>query len=69
MGTPVKHTDMRLDYYEPAPRNEEMEISIEEAIAELEAHGGEDRVGEIGLAPGSESVIVCGREHSGAHAP
>ena len=33
MGAPVKHTDMRLDYYEPAPRNEEMEISAEEAIA------------------------------------
>jgi len=33
MGTPVQHTDMRLDYYEPAGRNEEMEISVEEAIA------------------------------------
>ncbi len=33
MGAPVKHTGMRLDYYEPAPRNEEMEISAEEAIA------------------------------------
>jgi NADPH-dependent glutamate synthase beta subunit-like oxidoreductase len=33
MGAPIKHTDMRLDYYEPAPRNEEMEISVEEAIA------------------------------------
>jgi NADPH-dependent glutamate synthase beta subunit-like oxidoreductase len=33
MGTPVKHTNMRLDYYEPAPRNEETEISVEGAIA------------------------------------
>jgi NADPH-dependent glutamate synthase beta subunit-like oxidoreductase len=33
MGTPIGHTELRLDYYEPAPRNEEVEISVEEAIA------------------------------------
>ncbi len=33
MGAPVKQTDLRLDYYEPAPRNEEVEIEVAEAIA------------------------------------
>jgi NADPH-dependent glutamate synthase beta subunit-like oxidoreductase len=36
MGTPIRHTELRLDYYEPAPRNEEVEISVEEAIAGFE---------------------------------
>ncbi|MDJ0957917.1 MAG: NAD(P)-binding protein [Arenicellales bacterium] len=31
MGTPLKHTELRLDYYEPAPRNEEDEIDVVEA--------------------------------------
>ena len=31
MGTPLKHAELRLDYYEPAPRNEEDEIDVVEA--------------------------------------
>jgi NADPH-dependent glutamate synthase beta subunit-like oxidoreductase len=33
MRTAVTHTDLRLEYYEPAPRNEETEIDIDEAVA------------------------------------
>jgi len=33
MGTPVKPSDMRLDYYPPAERNEETQIETAEAIA------------------------------------
>lgn len=33
MGAPVKHTELRLDYYPPAPRNEEVEIDVAEAVA------------------------------------
>jgi NADPH-dependent glutamate synthase beta subunit-like oxidoreductase len=33
MGTPVKHTELRLDYYAPVARNEEVEIDVAEAIA------------------------------------
>jgi len=33
MGAPVKETEVRLDYYAPAPRNEEVEIDAAEAIA------------------------------------
>jgi NADPH-dependent glutamate synthase beta subunit-like oxidoreductase len=33
MGAPVKHTELRLDYYAPTPRNEEAEIDVAEAIA------------------------------------
>jgi NADPH-dependent glutamate synthase beta subunit-like oxidoreductase len=32
MGTAVKHSDLRLGYYEPAPRNEEREIDIGDAV-------------------------------------
>ena len=33
MGAPIEHTALRLDYYAPAPRNEEPEIDVAEAIA------------------------------------
>ena len=33
MGAPVEHTELRLDYYAPAPRNEEEEIDVAEAVA------------------------------------
>jgi NADPH-dependent glutamate synthase beta subunit-like oxidoreductase len=33
MGAPVKHTELRLDYYPRAPRNEEVEIDVAEAVA------------------------------------
>jgi NADPH-dependent glutamate synthase beta subunit-like oxidoreductase len=33
MGGPVQHTELRLDYYVPAPRNEEVEIDVAEAVA------------------------------------
>jgi NADPH-dependent glutamate synthase beta subunit-like oxidoreductase len=33
MGMPVKHTELRLDYYRPIPRNEEVEIDVAEATA------------------------------------
>ncbi|MCP4040534.1 MAG: FAD-dependent oxidoreductase, partial [Gammaproteobacteria bacterium] len=33
MGTVVKVTDMRMDYYKPAPRNEETQIEMEKAVA------------------------------------
>lgn len=33
MGIPVKATDLRLDYYKPAGRNEEGSIELDEAIA------------------------------------
>lgn len=29
-GRPIKHTDMRLDYYPPAPRNEEKSLAVED---------------------------------------
>ena len=32
MGTALKHRELRLDYYEPAPRNEEAEIDVDEAV-------------------------------------
>ncbi|OGT90427.1 MAG: hypothetical protein A2286_10845 [Gammaproteobacteria bacterium RIFOXYA12_FULL_61_12] len=32
MGTPVKVTDLRLDYYKPAARNEEGQIDLDDAI-------------------------------------
>ncbi len=31
MGSPVPDTDLRLDYYKPAPRNEELEIDLDQA--------------------------------------
>jgi len=31
MGAPVAHTELRLDYYAPAPRNEEIEIEMDQA--------------------------------------
>jgi len=31
MGTPVAQTDLRLDYYAPVPRNEEIEIEVDQA--------------------------------------
>jgi Pyruvate/2-oxoacid:ferredoxin oxidoreductase delta subunit len=31
MGSPVPDTDLRLDYYKPAPRNEEIEIDLDQA--------------------------------------
>jgi len=31
MGKPVAQTDLRLDYYAPAPRNEEIEIEVDQA--------------------------------------
>jgi Pyruvate/2-oxoacid:ferredoxin oxidoreductase delta subunit len=33
MGAPVEHTELRMDYYKPAPRNEEVEIDVAEAVA------------------------------------
>jgi Pyruvate/2-oxoacid:ferredoxin oxidoreductase delta subunit len=33
MGVPLAPSEVRLDYYAPAPRNEEKEIEVEEAIA------------------------------------
>jgi NADPH-dependent glutamate synthase beta subunit-like oxidoreductase len=33
MGTPVKASDLRLNYYNPAQRNEELQIEFDEAIA------------------------------------
>ncbi len=33
MGATVKHTEIRMDYYEPAPRNEEVEIDVADAVA------------------------------------
>jgi Pyruvate/2-oxoacid:ferredoxin oxidoreductase delta subunit len=33
MGTPIPYTDLRLEYYSPAPRNEEKEIDVAEASA------------------------------------
>lgn len=29
-GRPIKHTDMRLEYYPPAPRNEEQSLDVED---------------------------------------
>ena len=31
MGSPVAQTDLRLDYYAPVPRNEEIEIEVDQA--------------------------------------
>jgi NADPH-dependent glutamate synthase beta subunit-like oxidoreductase len=63
MGAPIKHTELRLDYYAPAPRNEELEIDVAEAIAGFreikEALTTEQALAEAGRCMSCGLCNVC----------
>lgn len=63
MGTPVSHTEIRMDYYERALRNEETEIEVEEAIvgfAEIRsAISNEQALAEAGRCLSCGLCNVC----------
>ncbi len=63
MGTAVKHTDLRLEYYEPSPRNEETEIEIDEAVAGFKeikaALSSEQALAEVARCMSCGQCNVC----------